>query len=403
MLRLLFSFIALFSVVAYGNESEQSDESEEPVLIFIEDDVFEIDSKKQLNVGIATKLPEWDSYGYVMYCPCMGRFGNQAEHFLGALAFAKALNRTMVVPPWRTYRNVPYDDFFKFEELQKCHKVILMEDFIKHLAPSHWPVGKRHGYCWLPSNSKDTCKMKEGNPFGPFWDSFNVDFDDYVIYHMSSYIDGDVNGYSKHLTQEWMSQFPPSTHPVFAFKGAPAMFPVQQNNRQLHKCIKWSDSMMTEIQTHIKQLFDGESYVAIHLRNGIDWERACGLAEGRQTLMASPQCLEPGQLLSTEMCFPPTLRVLETTKAVVMAINAKHVYIATDHDPLEEELRDFLQPIGVKVHYLKPAIPQIDLGILGEADYFIGNCVSSFSSFVKRTRDTSGEDRPTTYWGFELE
>jgi len=103
---------------------------------------------------------KWDTRGYVFYCPCMGRFGNQAEHFLGAIAFAKALDRTLILPPWRTYKNVPFSDFFQVEPLQSYHRVILAEDFMKHLAPTHWPKGTRRGYCWLPPGSNAKCVMK---------------------------------------------------------------------------------------------------------------------------------------------------------------------------------------------------------------------------------------------------
>lgn len=48
------------------------------------------------------------------------------------------------------------------------------------LAPTHWPPGNRTGYCYGPSTlggNKQSCEMKFGNPFGPFWDEFSVEFD----------------------------------------------------------------------------------------------------------------------------------------------------------------------------------------------------------------------------------
>ncbi|XP_073244298.1 GDP-fucose protein O-fucosyltransferase 1-like isoform X1 [Porites lutea] len=347
------------------------------------------------------------STGYIVYCPCMGRFGNQADQFLGSLSFAKGLNRTLVLPPWIVYpsykiggsERVPFDEWFLVKPLEAYHNVITMEKFMKDIAPSFWPPGQRIGFCYSFTGHK--CRMKEGNPFGPFWDHFNINFDDYRE-HTGMLWDTE----SEHSRQAWLERFPASEYPVIALMGAPGEFPVRGQNWWLQKFVHWSKKIKKKAKEFIKSVLNNEPFVGIHLRNGVDFERACEhVKDPRQTsLFASTQCIREGsKKLTYEMCFPPKKEILKRVKKVVKKIKAKRVFVATDHDPMLKDLSQALKSLKVSVHKRNPSDeisdPIVDLAILTMSDHFIGNCVSSFTAFVTRYRAV--ENKPTSFWAFD--
>lgn len=190
-----------------------------------------------------------DPAGYIAYCPCMGeyftiihncisintlkiilkmllgRFGNQADHFLGALAFAKGVNRTLILPPWVEYRmgeaksiQVPFDTYFAIEPFEDYHRVITMHQFMEKVADSVWPPEERIAFCFVPRSDADTpvktCNAKEGNPFGPFWDTFKIDF-------VGSEFYGPLHYYVQQgtMAERWNEKYPPVKWPVLAFTG----------------------------------------------------------------------------------------------------------------------------------------------------------------------------------------
>ncbi|XP_071809326.1 GDP-fucose protein O-fucosyltransferase 1-like [Asterias amurensis] len=386
-----------------------SDCSEDDDSCFIRDEEHELAEEVHGIAGAESETKAagytWDNNGYIMFCPCMGRFGNQAEHYLGAMAFAKALNRTLVLPPFRTYAHASFGELFQVGPALEFHRVILMEDFMKFLAPKYWPPGQRVGYAHLPVNDDSVaCTMTNGSPFGPFWNHFNVTFDSCIKYQLYNVADISNKQSLETTKRIWDERFPPKEHPVIALRGSPGSYPMLGGNRAIQKYFKWESKFFQEAGTYIKETFQDEGFVGIHLRNGIDWVRACQHINDHtlKRFMASTQCLDatPDAIVTKELCLPSLSHIVEHTAAVFKHVNARHLYIATDKQPYIEEFTNLLQPVGVTVHYLKPNLVETDLMILGQADYFIGNCISSFTSFVKRERDANG--KPSSFFGQDL-
>nr|CAG4647741.1 EOG090X02RM [Moina brachiata]SVE92902.1 EOG090X02RM [Moina brachiata] len=344
-----------------------------------------------------------DPNGYILYCPCMGRFGNQADHFLGSLGFAKALNRTLALPPWVEYRygepksvQVPFTYYFKLEPLQTFHKVIPMEDFMKSIAPKIWPKSERKVFCYVARGGSNDCKAKDGNPFGPFWNTFSVDFVGSVFYGPLNY---DVH--HQNMAAKWNAKYHSNLWPVLAFTGAPASFPVQKENVKLHQHLEWSDVIANRAIDFIRNTLPIGPFVGIHLRNGVDWERACEHIEHSPNLFSAAQCLgyrnEKG-VATQEMCIPSVETITKQLKQAVKEYQAKSVFVSSDHDHFIPMLTKALKRMDVSIHKMANPEPHVDLAILARSNFFIGNCISSFTAFAKRERDVHG--LPSGFWGF---
>ncbi|OQR66689.1 GDP-fucose protein O-fucosyltransferase 1-like [Tropilaelaps mercedesae] len=354
--------------------------------------------------------PVPDHSGYVAFCPCMGRFGNQADQFLGALSFAKALNRTLLLPPWIEYRTgelrstqVPFKKYFKVETLKAFHRVLPMEDFMEFLAADVWPPAARISFCYRSRRVDGDCAAKDGNPFGPFWDSLGVDFVSSETYGPLHY---DTS--NQDIIAQWQQRYPPCQYNVLAFTSAPAAFPVQKHNLHLQAYLKFADEVAQEANDFIYDIRETHAgpFVGIHLRNGVDWGHACELIKDAPLLFAGPQCFgyrgeisNPPLNERRKICLPNKLDVLTQVKGAVRKVAARWVFVASDHDHLLPELEFFLQKDGVRVARLPQSRPLIDLAILSRSNIFIGNCFSSFSAFVKRHRSLEG--LPSLFWGFE--
>lgn len=252
----------------------------------------------------------------------------------------------------------------------------------------------------------NNCNAKEGNPFGPFWDTFNIDFVGSEFYGPLHY-----DTYHHSMAEKWNKKYPANKWPILAFTGAPASFPVQYENRNLHKYLIWSKNIQTEAKNFIQKLPKG-AFIGIHLRNGIDWVRACSHIPQSPNLFAAPQCLgyknERGAA-TVDMCLPTKETIIRQLKRVIKNYNnqkdkdkhIKSLFVASDNNHMQDVLQEALKRMNVAVFKYERKNPHVELAILGQSNHFIGNCISSFSAFVKRERDVNMF--PSTFWAFPTE
>lgn len=59
-----------------------------------------------LAAPVQAETPVWDSKGYIYFCPCMGRFGNQMEYYLGVMKLAK-VRTGAAAGAWRDMEHRP--------------------------------------------------------------------------------------------------------------------------------------------------------------------------------------------------------------------------------------------------------------------------------------------------------
>ena len=165
---------------------------------------------------------------------------------------------------------VPFEKYFQIDPLKEYTKVITMDEFMKHIVPKVWPKGKRTVLCFSFRGKEKSCQAKEGNPFGPYWDRFGIDFDRSEIFKPLSY---DLS-YADHKL-EWKKKFPSLQYPVLAFTGAPGAFPILEKDVYLQKYLKWSNAVEKKANDFIQKFRPNkdDKFLAIHIRNGVDFVR----------------------------------------------------------------------------------------------------------------------------------
>lgn len=294
---------------------------------------------------------------------------------------------------------------------------------MKELAPIVWKNEKRSITCYSSRNfgdkttSKEDCNPFEGSPFKEFWHHIDVyQFPSGSIFYKPLHTDFNY-------ADEWKLKF--SYIPVLAFVGAPSSFPTNSEAIKLSKYIHFTKTVIDKaLKFREEREFARQPYLAVHLRHGPDWVRACELIHDNtdlKQLFSSQQCMGDKNKLTWkdritfDLCLPSTQQVLDGILNSLSRYNdqkmeedkIKYIYIATNHNNESLWLRlneTICHPSRPTITLITPTItfycdqkqkfkenkdsPHFltDLYLSSYANAFIGNCISSFSAFITRYR-----------------
>ena len=203
-------------------------------------------------------------------------------------------------------------------------------------------------------------------------------------------------------TESLARGLPPEQHPVIALADSPGSYPVAAENRDLQRYLRWSDEVRTQGEAFLAKSI-ARPLLAVHIRNGTDWQQACRIAAGRRQFMASPQCGlsdtagAPMRTITQAICLPGPDEVVRSIRLAQERFGPfRSVFIGTDADDYRPQIEAAL---GDDIRVVRGGAPQLDLYVFGQADLFIGNCISSFTAFAVRERRVNG--RRSMFFGLD--
>ena len=267
--------------------------------------------------------------------------------------------------------SVPLEDVFDLNHMKAHVRVISMADFLSQFGDSKWAPEHRRIFCFerhqsgaRPVPSK-ACKI-EGNPFKTFWSLYGIEFNVDQKYGTSVW-----SGSPHRDLQSGLSAI---DVPVFALKGASqiARFPAESTHLHLQQYLKWSPSRTADMvdflvkqtnplvnpavtsNTDLLELLQPlYPMLAIHLRIGSDFQRACITARGRSKFFSSQQCTLPAGVITDDICMPTKEAVAKQVADVVADYGINSIYIGVDTVLLagefQAEIEYRLQSKGVSV------------------------------------------------------